>query len=61
MSDSTSSPRKDIKITNVNSDVHRQLTNISKNMSIDMSQLLKPHLHTIVESYPEKLRKPAKD
>lgn len=47
----------EIRITGVSPEVHRDLINISKNESVNLSDLLKPHLRKIRDTYPESMRK----
>ena len=50
-----------LAVYGVNSSVHEELKNISKNLGIDLSALIKPKLRELRDSYPEALRKFNKD
>lgn len=50
----------EIRIAGVSEKVHFELTNIAENLGIYLTDLLKPHLRKIAESYPEEMRKPFK-
>jgi len=47
----------EIRITGVSPEVHRDLIAISKNEAVNLSDLLKPKLREIRDSYPDYMRK----
>lgn len=53
--------KPEIRIKFVNKELHTDLHNISKNLGITMTQMLKPHLYKIRESYPIELRRKPRD
>lgn len=60
MSDSKKS--NEIRIKNVVPAIKQQIENIAAHQGIPVSSFLKPHLRTIVDSYPDKLKQaPNKD
>jgi predicted DNA-binding protein len=46
-----------IKITGVSQKIKDELNNISSNAGIPLSQILKPKLREIVDSYPEDMKR----
>jgi hypothetical protein len=50
-------PHKEIRSVGVPDTVFTELKLIAKNSGVTLTELLKPHLPKIVESYPERLRK----
>jgi hypothetical protein len=48
----------ELRITGVPEEILDQLHNIAKNEGNNLSAILKPHLRKIVESYPERMRRP---
>lgn len=50
----------EIRITNIPIQVHTDLINISENLGISLSTLLKPELRRAVEKYAGDLRNPPK-
>lgn len=50
--------RPEIRIRGVGKPVHEDLINISKNVGVNLSDLLKPHLQKIADSYPDKYKRP---
>lgn len=52
---------KRITITHVNEKVHDELTNIARNMGVDRSDLLKPHLREILSKYPDNMKVPPRE
>lgn len=47
----------EIRIKGVSQQVHEDLKQISKNEGTNLSDLLKPHLRAIRDSYPDYMRK----
>lgn len=47
---------REIRITNVPDHTINAINNISKNLGVSVSTLLKPKIFDIVQSYPEELR-----
>ena len=50
-----------LAVYGVNPTVHSDLKNISKNLGIDLSALIKPKLRELRDSYPEPMRKLRED
>lgn len=49
--------KKEIRITNVNPDIVRQLKNIAKNLDTNIVDWLKPKIRQIVDNEPDHLKK----
>lgn len=49
-----------IQIRYYNAGIYDHLKNIAKNTGITLSSLIKTHLRSIVDSYPEHMKKPNK-
>lgn len=52
---------QEIRITGVSPKLHSEIKNIAKYDDVTISQLLKPHLRRLVESYPKHARIPEED
>jgi hypothetical protein len=50
---------REIRVRGVSHQVAEDLNNISKNSGVPLSDLLKPKLREIVESYPVNMRRPS--
>lgn len=48
---------KDIKVKNVPNQVHQDLTNISKNLGISVTALIKPKLKELTDSYSADMKR----
>lgn len=48
--------QNEIRLRGVSEKLIEDLSNISKNLGITISQMLKPKIREIVESYPEKMK-----
>lgn len=50
--------RKEIRINGVPSLLHQELSNIAKNVGVDLSSLIKPTLRELADKYSEKYKRP---
>lgn len=62
MPDTNKYKRKpELRIQGVSTKTHNELKNIADNVGVNLSELLRPKLREIIESYPEKMRQPLTD
>ncbi len=54
----TNKDYREIRVRGVGEQLQNDLTNISKNLGIDVSALVKPKLWEIANSYPEHMKQP---
>lgn len=51
----------EIRVRGVSPKLVTELNNIANNIGISLTQMLKPKLREISDSYPEKMKEPLKD